>query len=85
MQSSAFEKWSHKHGGLGVDSAKSYVSYLTTVENDYGIDLDSDWSASKLLVARTHLSRDNSLNENTRRNRLSALNKYEDFCSRAGE
>jgi|AntRauTorckE5430_2_1112549.scaffolds.fasta_scaffold160608_2 hypothetical protein len=84
MRASAFEYWAHRHGGIGTPSARSYVSYLATVENDYRIDLDADWKASQLAYVRGLLSSDRTLNGNTRRNRLSALSKYEDFCSATG-
>ena len=84
MRHSAFEHWASKHGGLKAESARSYVSYLATVEEDYSIDLDADWESTNLARARSLLERDRSLNGSTQRNRLSALNKYKDFCSAAG-
>lgn len=81
MRGFAFENWACLHGGLKADSARSYVSYLTSVEEDYGIELDADWKASQLEKVRMLLSNDRALNANTQRNRLSALSKYEHFCS----
>lgn len=81
MRSCEFETWAHLKGGLSRESAISYVSYLRSVEQNYGADLDSDWKVSHLRLTRTRLENDPSLNENTRRNRLSALTKYENFCS----
>lgn len=81
MRSSEFENWAQTRGGLKSESAKSYVSYLASVEDSYGRDLDSEWQASQLRSIRFELENDQSLNENTRRNRLSALTKYGKFCS----
>ncbi len=81
MRALAFENWASKHGGLKAESARSYVSYLTSVECDYTLDLDTEWQQTQLREARIRLSSDRTLNENTRRNRMSALSKYEDFCS----
>lgn len=81
MRESAFEDWAIKHGGLKAESARSYVSYLSSVEEAYGVDLDLEWRATELRSVRSKLANDGSLNANTQRNRLSALSKYEVFCS----
>lgn len=81
MRGTAFENWAAKHGNLKAESARSYVSYLASVEKDYGVNLDTDWNATRLARIRSLLSADRTLNANTQRNRLSALSKYEDFCS----
>ncbi|MCL4189188.1 MAG: hypothetical protein KJZ85_16425 [Rhodobacteraceae bacterium] len=81
MRSAEFEKWASGAGGLNAASARSYVSYLASVEQSYGIDLDRDWSSTRLTVVRSRLDQDGALNRNTQRNRMSALAKYEDFCT----
>jgi len=81
MRAAAFADWAPVHGGLLATSARSYVSYLSSVERAYGIELDADWRATRLTRTRTVLGEDRALNRNTKRNRLSALAKYEDFCS----
>lgn len=81
MRAAAFENWASVRGGLKANSAESYVDYLTAVENDYRIDLDVEWNGDTLGRVRLRLRSDTALNPGTRRNRLSALSKYEAFCS----
>ena len=81
MRNSELEDWAYREGGLRPRSAASYVSYLRSVEQSYGMELDMDWQASRLANTRSRLSDDDALNRNTRRNRLAALTKYELFCS----
>lgn len=79
MRGFVFEDWAIRFGGLKAESARSYVSYLTSVEEAHKIDLDRDWVATRLVSTRAQLSNDRLINPNTRRNRLSALSKYESF------
>jgi len=81
MRADAFADWAEGYGGLKAESACSYASYLASVEAAYGIELDGDWRMTGLARARSLLGADRSLNRNIQRNRLSALRKYDQFCS----
>ena len=83
MRAANFEAWASTRGGLKENSAASYVDYLEAVERDYALDLDREWKSTALLSAISRLRADRTVNPNTKRNRLSALNKYADFCSSA--
>ena len=81
MREVAFERWAASHGGLQANSAASYVDYLKAVETDYVIDLDRAWNGAQFGQVKSRLSADKKLNAGTRRNRMSALSKYQAFCS----
>ena len=79
MNPEAFKKWATGPGRISAASARSYVSYLTSVEAMLRVDLDQDWARSGLKSTLDQLERDESLNPKTKTNRLSGLRKYVEF------
>jgi hypothetical protein len=77
MKAARFLGWAISKGGLGHDSANSYLSCLTAVESDYAVNLD----AEPLDDVVSRLSADRGLNADAKKNRLTAVKKYARFLS----
>ena len=77
----AFRDWAMGQGGLNEASARSYASYLNSIEEKLGIDISGDWNRSKLQMTYEHLANDTVIDPKTKSNYLSGLRKYEEFRS----
>ena len=81
MQRDAFRDWATGQGGLNEAIARSHLGHLTEVERLLGIDLDDDWTGTKLNHTADLIDRNDTLNQKTKADYRQSLKTYEDFRS----
>jgi hypothetical protein len=79
LQRDAFRDWATGQGGLTEATARSHLGHLTDVERLLGIDLDDDWTATKLTHTASLIDRTGTLNQRTKADYRQSLKTYEDF------
>ena len=84
MQAAAYQEWlvsGPRH--LQTNSAASYVDYLEAVERELFVDLDREWDLNAFRAVRARIAAASWV-EGTKKNRIAAVNAYQQFRTEAG-
>ena len=81
MQRDAFRDWATGQGGLTESTARTHLAHLTELEALLRINLDTDWTATRLKHATALLDRTDTLNTKTKADYRQSLTTYEEFRS----